>query len=35
MMLFERSGDSAIISDAAARPMAIIAAVAGSMSDEH
>jgi hypothetical protein len=30
-MLLLRSGDRAIISDAAARPMAIIAVVAGSM----
>ena len=31
IMLLLRSGDRAIISDAAARPMAIIAVVAGSM----
>lgn len=32
MMLLLRSGDKAMISDAAARPMAIIAVVTGSMS---
>lgn len=32
MMLFERSGESAIISDAAAKPTAIMAVVAGSIS---
>ena len=31
MMLLERSGESAMISEAAARPMAIIAVVTGSM----
>ena len=31
MMLLLRSGDRAMISDAAARPIAIIAVVAGSM----
>jgi hypothetical protein len=35
MMLFDRSGESAMISDAAAIPMAIIAVVAGSMTGEH
>ena len=31
MMLLERSGESAMISDAAARPIAIIAVVTGSI----
>lgn len=34
MMLFERSGESAIISDAAAKPTAIMAVVAGSINAE-
>lgn len=35
MMLLERSGESAMISEAAARPMAIIAVVTGSMEINH
>ena len=35
MMLLLRSGDKAMISDAAARPIAIIAVVAGSMCNKY
>ena len=35
MMLLLRSGDRAMISDAAAKPTAIIAAVVGSMCKKH
>jgi hypothetical protein len=35
MMLLLRSGDKAMISDAAAKPTAIIAVVAGSMGNKH
>ena len=35
MMLLLRSGDKAMISDAAARPIAIIAVVAGSMCSKY